>query len=1125
MRRAIRRATKMIACPGCGFDAPDDSAFCSKCGSKLASANAACEERKTVTTLFCDLVAFTAMSEAADPEDVDRILGEYFARATRAIESHGGTVEKFIGDAVVGVFGVPAAHEDDPERAVRVGLRLIETLEGMTRPDGSPLQVRIGVNTGEALVRLDVDPTSGRGFLTGDAVNTAARLEASAPPGGVAVGGLTHELTSRVIDYEELPPVHARGKTEPVSAWRAIATVARRGIELRSADLTPLVGRKVELSYLSAVFETTVMQSSPQLALIVGEPGIGKSRLVRELSALVDARPEMTIWRQGYCPPFGEDITYGALADIVRGHAGIRDKDSHGAVAAKLEAILPAGPDRDWFRQRLRALLGSDASEASREANFAAWMRFLEELADGDPTVLVFEDLHWADEALLAFIEYLTTHVAAVPLLLVATARPELFERQPGFASTGPVTRVNLGPLSAAETTQLVAGLLGEPEDRVSAVGQVVERCEGNPFYAEQSAHLLADTSLRAALPDSIQAVIAARLDTLPADEKTLLADASVVGSVFWQGAVAAIAQEDARNLEEPLTGLLQHHLIRRIRESSMEGEREFAFVHALARDVAYGQLPRIQRAKKHAAVATWIQSGPADQGDEIAELLAHHYFTAYELAHAAGEEGLSGSLRGSAVESLTQAGTRALPVDVEAAARHYGRALELVEPDAEASPKLLQGWAKVLELTNRPREAARFLETAIELLLRGGDRRSAAVATCELNGVLDTLGEGTSQRLQSALDLLADDGPSAELAHVLAIDVGFSFILETRSPQEIIDAVDSIVRMCGELGLPLPARALHFRGGARIQMGDRGGIDDYEAALAAAQEQGLVREFVQIQFNSVLAQMELKGAIAALERCREGLDAAVRRGDESAALGFRAWLVSRRYYAGEWDEALSEAAVLDSALEEAEDTFDRFVLRHAWAIMLAERGEADDVKPLVEWLLTYGRGNESPWFSALAIIAAAVADLRTDKARAREHLAALRGHRIGDFEDFAQLAVRTAIDAGDLDLGAALAERIESLVPLREHMQATSLALLAEATGAHTEAARRFAAAVSGWHDFCVPYEEAQALFGQGRCLVALGRAPEAAAPLAAAREIFARLGAKPALTETDEWLARVAE
>ena len=684
--------SEVLACPACGAENRSGARFCDECGGRLAAPVAAAEERKVVTTLFCDLVGFTAMSEAADPEDVDALLRNYFARATKVIESHGGTVEKFIGDAVVGVFGVPAVHEDDPERAVRAGLRILEALEGMTRPDGSLLEARCGVNTGEALVRLDVDPASGRGFLTGDAVNIAARLQAAAPPGGVAVGTLTHQLTSRAIVYEDLPPVSAKGKSEPVATWAAIAPVARRGLDTDAGDLTPFIGREVELAYLSATFEKVSAQGSPQVVLLVGEPGIGKSRLVRELLAYVDSRPAMTTWRQGYCPPFGEDVTYWALSEIIKGHAGIRDTDDASVAEAKLEAVVPSGPDREWIHQRLRALVGLAAPDASREENFTAWMRFFEEVAAARPTVLVFEDLHWADSALLAFLEHLATHLASVSLMVIGTARPEVFERRPGFASGGRVNRVGLEPLSRDETERLVAGLVGGPDNGSATVSRVVERCDGNPFYAEQSARLLADSALTAALPDSVQAVIAARLDTLPADQKALLADAAVVGSVFWDGAVATMGGQEPQDLESMLSGLLERQMIRRIRETSMEGDREYAFVHALARDVAYAQLPRAAKARKHAAAAAWMEARVGEEPGDLTEVLAHHYSTALELATAGDQMDLATELTGPALRCLIASGKRALRFDPRPAEGVFRKALDLAPPDHPLRPSILSG-------------------------------------------------------------------------------------------------------------------------------------------------------------------------------------------------------------------------------------------------------------------------------------------------------------------------------------------------------------------------------------------------------------------------------------------------
>ena len=422
----------MIAFASCGFDAPEDFAFCPKCATPLAAPPPISEERKTVTTLFCDLVGFTAMSEAADPEDIDAVLRRYHAAARSVIESHGGTVEKYIGDAVVGVFGVPVVHEDDSERAVRAGLRIVEAIAGATRPDGRPLQVRCGVNTGEALVRLDVTPNSGEGFLTGDAVNTAARLQAAALPMTVAVGALTHELTERVIVFEEPSHVSAKGKTKPVLAWRALHPVARTGLRTGGLTATPFIGREDESAFLWDAFAEATNAGEGRVVLVVGEPGIGESRLLLEFARSVDERSGMVTWRQGRCLPYGKGVTFSALSEILKEHAGIRDSDEVATVESKLGAALPESDEGTWLRQRLRPLLGLAAPPAAREENFAAWTRFLELVALPGPTVLVLEDLHWAGAEMLEFVEHLSSRALESPLLIIATTRPELLERHRG---------------------------------------------------------------------------------------------------------------------------------------------------------------------------------------------------------------------------------------------------------------------------------------------------------------------------------------------------------------------------------------------------------------------------------------------------------------------------------------------------------------------------------------------------------------------------------------------------------------------------------------------------------------------------------------------------------------------
>jgi class 3 adenylate cyclase/tetratricopeptide (TPR) repeat protein len=1117
-----------IACPSCGTENPDGFKFCAQCATPLAAPPPISKERKVVTTLFCDLVAFTAMSEAADPEDVDRILGEYFARATEVIESHGGTVEKFIGDAVVGVFGVPAVHEDDPERAVRAGLRILEALDGMIRPDGSSLQARVGVNTGEALVRLDVDPASGRGFLTGDAVNTAARLEAAAPPGGVVVGILTHDLSTRAIAYEQLPAIAANGKTEPIPAWLATGRLARRGIEAR-VDLTSLVGREVELAYLNAVLDKAITQALPQLALIVGEPGIGKSRLVRELATLLDARTEMVTWRQGYCPPYGEEVACAALAEIVRGHAGIRDNDPLDVVETKLETILPEGPDQGWFRQRLRALLGLAAPGASLEENFTAWTRLLEGIAGAGPTVLVLEDLHWADEALLDFLEFLVTQVAAVPLLLVGTARPELFERKPGFMSAVPSTRVNLAPLSASDTAQLVAGLLGEPRDRAAAVGQVVERSEGNPFFAEQSARLLGDTSLHASLPGSVQAVIAARLDTLPSAEKRLLADASVVGDVFWQGALQALTDCSPQGLEQSLAGLLRHQLVRRLRESSMEGEQELTFVHTLAREVAYSQLPRADRAKKHVAVARWIEAQTGDGRAESSEVLAHHYTAALDLALAAGENELRESLLERAVHYLTEAGDRVRPLDLGAAERCYEQALRLAPIDHPRRPHLLHERGCMLRDVGRVPDAVDLLYEAAAAFEVAGDIRGLTLATDHLWGALDDMCDPRRAEVAAGFpDLLAQleaEGPSPELVEALTDWGVYQGVLEGRR-QVGIEAFEKAIEMAKELGLPTPAWALFERAAIRYTSGDDAALKDMDTAIAIAESLGLKEALYAMANRAALLSM-WAGPAVAMAAFTEVRDLARRRGQQAVAWLADSNIAECLWWTGAWGEALAELEDLAAASTAGAHVYALYGKAEE-LIIRSQQGSAVLAEPYIEQVVAWGRGTDTAYMQVThALLSSAVAfrqmgELETAHELLTEWATKPKAPDIGGAAAFLPDALRAALECGDLDLASGMTAGVQPGTPDLAHVLVTTDSLFAEADCQHQVALIGFADAAARWHDFGVPYEEAQALLGQGRCLVALGRARQAVQPLEQARDIFERLGAKPALVETEGWLAK---
>ena len=393
-----------------------------------------------MSVLFIDLVGFTQASDGADPEDVAGRLRRYHARMRDEIERFGGTVEKFIGDAVVGVFGAPLAHEDDAERAVRAGLRLLEAIDDLNASDPAlSLQVRVGINTGEAVVVLGARPEAGEGFVTGDVVNTASRLQGAAPVNAVAVSDQTYRVTSRVFEWETLEPVTVKGKAEPIAIWRPLRPRARPGSDVTRPTDTPMVGRELERQVLSGAFARAARQGSCQLVTVVGEPGVGKSRLCAELFREVEDGPGLVRWRQGRCLPYGDGISFWPLGEIVKAECGILESDGPEEAAAKLALKIPdTDPERGWLLARLAPLVGAPAEPASLDESFAAWRRFCESLAAERTTVLVFEDLHWADEALLTFIEHLADWVAGVPLLLLCTARPELYERHPAFGAERP---------------------------------------------------------------------------------------------------------------------------------------------------------------------------------------------------------------------------------------------------------------------------------------------------------------------------------------------------------------------------------------------------------------------------------------------------------------------------------------------------------------------------------------------------------------------------------------------------------------------------------------------------------------------------------------------------------------
>jgi len=1121
----------MITCPACATECPDGSRFCLSCGSSMHTGRARATERRVVTVLFADLVGFTSLSERLDPEDIDQLLQEYCLLARSAIEAFGGSVEKFIGDAVAGVFGVPKLHEDDAERAVRAGLRLLDrlpTLSGLT-PDGN-VQARVGINTGPAFVRLDVLPGSGQGFVVGDAVNTAARMQQHGAPMRVVIGELTHDLVAGAFDCEAMAPVAAKGKTEPLQPWVVKRPRSRSGIDLRRALAGPFVGREVELGILKGLFEKASVGGRPQFVLVTGEAGIGKSRLVFELARHLDEQPEQLItWRQGRTLPHGDSATFWSLSEIVRQQAGVLENDEPPAVERKLRAAVPDVDDAAWILERVRPLLGLEASAAPQAENFAAWRRFLETMAARGPAVVVFDDMHWAQPGVLAFLEDLARHLSDVPVLLIVVARPELRNEHPDVAAESPWVDIELHPLSADETRRFVGFLAGTAAAEIEPA--VAERSGGNPFFTEELVRLLRERSMlldapaagrrKAAatvLPDSLAALVAARLDALDPDLKDLLSDAAVVGQTFWPAALAAAGETDQSAVDHGLRELAQREFIRRVPVSSLAGEAEYVFWHGLTREVAYAALPRGVRAAKHAAAAQWIES--SEQKGAAAEILAHHYESALELAEAAGDGQLAGRLTEPTIRALSAAGDRALPLDVIAAEGHYRHAIGLCPEGSPLVPGLLVAHGESLMQCGDLAQARSALEKGLLGFREAGEVRAEAVATDRLASILWLQGDaGAVEVAARAAALIEDEAPSADQVKVIADWA--AICAASYASETAIAAADRALELSRQLRLPVSARALGWRGLARSHFGDVRGLDDLRRALRLAKRQGLGRYGGMLYSNLSDETLTHRGPRAAWRLRREGIEFTRGRGDRSSMLGLQAEEVEDLCWVGRWDAALALAGVIEEPLAAADQILDLVGVRSTVARIRTARGQAagQEVRAFVEWT----RDREFPDHSNAIDVLDALACVHGSLGDREEAFGFLR--RIAEEREsisscphyglMLPAELRTAVELGDLGLAQWLAAKTVASRALDSHTLVLLSALEAEHEGRLDRAAGRYAEAASRWRGFGAPYEEAYARLGEGRCLAALGRGEDACAPLRRAVRVFRRLGADPVLSQ----------
>jgi len=895
-------------------------------------------ERKVVTVVFCDLVGFTAQAESLDPEDVEAILRPYHARVREELERYGGTVEKFIGDAVMALFGAPTAHEDDPERAVRAALAIRDFAVEET------LELRVGITTGEALISLDARPDAGEGMASGDVVNTAARLQSAALVNGVITDETTYRATRHAIDYAETAPIEAKGKADPVPVWNAIAARSRFGVDVAHEARSELVGRERELGVVKDAFERARHERTPQLLTLVGVPGIGKSRLVYELQRIVDADPELITWRQGRCLAYGDGITLWALGEIVKAQAGVLEQDSAAEISEKVHQVvedtLAGTGDETRVESHLLALLGLAAETQlggdRRNEAFAAWRRFLEGLAEQRPLVLVVEDIHWADESLLDFLDELVDWLTDVPLLVVATARPELLERRPDWGGGKlNATTLALAPLTDEQTAELIAGLLARPLLAAESQQSLLERAGGNPLYAEQFVELYVErgSTDELPLPETLQGIIAARLDGLPESEKGLLQDAAVVGKVFWTVGF----KRDADDVTATLHSLERKGFVRRQRRSSLEGSGEFAFAHALVRDVAYGQIARADRAEKHRRTAEWIAA--LGRPEDHAEMLAYHWSSALELVRASGGDDDELALRTRL--ALRDAGDRAVALNSFAvAASQYEAALALW-PDDDERPELLFRLALALHLSYDLARQQEALESARDALLAVGDTDRASETEAFLARVHWDRGQHdlVDEHLARA-EALAGDAVSAAAARVLAFSGRIREIAGRQG--EGRRNAEAALAMATELGLDeLRAHALTTIGMAKSDAGDLSGVADMERALeiALAVDSPIAGTIV----NNLAVYATFAGDFPSTDGLyAEALRLAERYGDASTVRFVRGNLVWLDFMLGRWDRALESADAFIAECEAGSPHVQEAQVREVRAALSIARGDRE---------------------------------------------------------------------------------------------------------------------------------------------------------------------------------------
>jgi adenylate cyclase len=941
-------------CPGCGAENPGGAKFCIECGTALSAApvvvapaeaegpltpsSALPEERRLATILFADLSGYTAVAERMDPESVKSLVGSALRRLGEEVVRYGGSVDKFIGDNVMAVFGAPVAHEDDPERAVRAGLAMQSAMEEINAriagPAGVSFALRVGVNSGEVLAGQ-----MGDGYtVMGDAVNVASRLQAAARPGSVTVGEATFRLTRGAIDYDELEPLELKGKAEPVPAWEAVRLLVPGPAGRAARAATPLIGRDEEAGLLYTLFDRVVREGRPHLVTVIGQAGVGKSRLLRELASRVADRPEKPGLREGRCPAYGAGLSYWALGEVIRSSFEIVDTDDSEIAWGKLlggierlfedavadQTTTAEPPERLAATiarplgieppEEIVAAMPVDAEDPQqmRERLFSAVRSLIEAGSQQRPVVLAIEDIHWADEGMLDLLEYLARWVRG-PVLIVCLARDELLDRRPSWGGgRRNTTTIWLEPLAPGEARSLAAALLsvGAGDGQGELALQVADRSGGNPLFAEEIVNRILEDDARdvETLPETVHAVLAARLDALTPVERHVLQHASVVGEVFWEGSLAPLAGEERVDLSGSLAALQEKDLILSSAGSRLAGEQEYAFKHALIRDVAYSTLPKAVRARKHADVGTFISERAADRSEAVVGMVAEHFSRAATLGVDAGlDEAELRAIGAKALTALEAAGDAAAALySNQEALAHYEAALSLRDGLAdETRARIAEKLGDVALRLGRVDRAIELWEECLdhhrlqEDLARIGDLHRKIGAALWHKGDR----EGSIQHYQRGIDLLKDGPPCLELVRLY--EEAASLYMHTGDNMLAIYASEKALRLAERLGEAAAASRAHGIFGrvfGRIGDSERA-RENLERSVELARDSDpgeAIRALLALGYHLEVSEADYQGAASAYG---EGLDLAQRTGDLPSQVELHAALAQLALHRADWDE------------------------------------------------------------------------------------------------------------------------------------------------------------------------------------------------------------------------------